>query len=541
MITVSVQDTIYSGIIQSMQIGNAPWVPPKGPFYLLSGVIAPYTLNPTIIRIETDRVGEAIQVNVEQQGSFGSGVDIRKKVRSYTVVATSSVVTTGIQLGQGINYITVSVMNRPSDISYLIVSATTITALWEAFARVLYSVSTRIIDEQKRAISSELATRLIEPFISFQNLLPDIQSLKTISIRLAEKGLIHSVGTDHGVTELIKALSLSTPVYNIMDKDSFDLFPALDPWAKSASQFGGKEAHIWLPNIEIASWLAFLSFISNQPDLYEILSISESEVVIRYQGELQRHTFDFNKFGSNFLTSQASSQCFSSIIINATMSSVQTIRMCVGTYTFDLRITDQNLLGDCRPHFDYSDLDIGCPLDTDPVDLFTDGWIDLSLSGRFEQDYPDLHVLDTFIVPSTNYPDLCGYDGWYTQMVSNHRYDIDVPAPIGISGYIQEGLAWILQSPDGNKWIVSTNHITETLMATLYIPTATVSNFKVIKPDLTEASFAITNSGVLQVIAPIGGETLTTTLYITADDETSVWRVNVGNDDVIVIDKIFPV
>ena len=280
MITVSVQETTYSSIIRSMQTGNAPWVPPVGPFYLLDGVIVPFTSNPTILRIETDRIGEAITIEVNQIGEFGTGADVRQRQSIYTVVAFSSVVTTGIQLGRGRNLITVQVMNRSLDVAYLIVNATTITALWEAFARELYSVSTRIINEQSSAISSQLATRLIEPFISFQNLLPDVQSLKVLAIRLITKGVIHSVGTNLGVTELIKALSLTTPIYRGMDKDSYELFPALDPWVRSASQFGGQEAHIWLSNVTIVGWLAFLSFISNQPDLYEIIKITESEVTL---------------------------------------------------------------------------------------------------------------------------------------------------------------------------------------------------------------------------------------------------------------------
>lgn len=691
MIKVSVQETIYSNIIKSMQIDNAPWIPPQGPFYLLDSNIVPYTPNPTILRIETDRVGEAISIEIDQLGDFGSGVDVRKKQKSYTVVASSSVVTTGVQLGQGRNLITVSIMNRSSDVDYLIINATTITALWEAFARVLYSVSTRIIDEQNRAISSDLATRLMEPYISFQELLPDIQSVKVLAIRLAAKGLLHSVGTKLGVTELIKSLSLSTPVYAKMDKDSYEIFPALDPWTKSASQFGGMEAHIWLPNVEIASWLAFLSFISNQPDLYEIQSINESEIVIKYQGDIQRHLFDFDRFGTSFLTSQASSECFKSIIINVTMASSQILRMCVGTYTFDLYLTDQNLLGNCRPHLDNdSNFDSGCAFDVDPIDPFTDGWIDLSLSGRFDSD--PSHNLDTFVIPSTSYAgDICSFDGWYTQMVKNQKYEVEIPANITVSGYIQEGLAWLLQSPDGNKWMVYVNHLTETLIAKLMtipfngdlvnvtttnvlyagvgdgtanvtvlsniietftltaidstqfdivgsisgnvgvatvgitflnsyvkvfisegsisfsagdtftvnyiaanvitnIPstsdllvgmvvtgsgiqsntfitsvdsenqitiskdatgaltaslianiTTDISEFKVVKPDLTEVAFAITNEGVLQVITPIGGEILISTLYIVSDNETSVWWVTVNNQNILVIDKIFPV
>jgi hypothetical protein len=542
MIKATVQDTIYSGIITSMQTGNAPWVPPKGPFYLLDGVVVPFSPNPTIIRIETDRIGEAITIEVAQIGDFGSGTDVRKRQTSTTVVASSSVVTTGVQLGQGRNLITVAVMNRTLDIAYILINATTIVALWESFSRVLYTVSTRIIDEQKRAISSELATRLIEPFLSFQDLLPDIQSVKILAIRLATKGLIHSVGTNLGVTELIKGLTLTTPVYNKMDKSSFDLFPALDPWTKSASQYSGQEAHIWLPNVEVASWLAFLSFISNQPDLYEIQHISESEVIIVYQGEQQRHYFDFNNLRSSFLSAQASSECFKSIIVNATMASLQWIQMCVGTYTFDLYITDQNLLGDYRPTLDFDiPFDSSRSFDTDPIDPFTDGWINLSLSGRFEQDYPATHTLDTFVIPSSTYPTICGYESWYTQLIENQKYDIEVPTTITVTGAIQEGLVWLLQSPSGDTWMVSVNPLTNTIMTKIVVVPTPIISYKVIKPDLTEVAFDITDEGVLKVITPVGGEELTDTLYISSEDMTAVWWVKVNNDDVITIDLIFPV
>jgi len=609
MIIASVQDTIYSGIIQSMQIGNAPWIAPTGPFYLLDSVIVPFSPNPTILRIETDRIGEAITIQVDQIGEFGSGTDVRKRQTTYTVIAFSSVVTTGIQLGAGRNLITVEVMNRSLDVTYLIVNATTIVSLWEAFARVLYTNSTSIIDEQNNAISSVTATRLIEPFISFQDLLPDVQSLKPLATRLVTKGVLHSVGTNLGVTELIKALSLSTPVYNFMDKDSFELYPALDPWVKSASQYAGKEAHVWIANVEIASWLAFLGFISNQPDLYEIKLISESEVIIVYQGQIQRHYFDFDQAANSFLTSQATTECFTSIILNVNMASYQTLKLCAATYTFDLYITINNLLGNCRAALDGPvDFDAGCVLDTDTIDPFTDGWIDLSLSGRFEQDSPVEHTLDTFVLPSATYPNLCGYDSWYTQMVKNHRYEIEVPAPIAVDGYIQEAVVWLLQSPNGNKWLIYVNQQSETLMSRLVtisfngditlnsdviinipstdglmvgmlvtgtgIPSNTqivsidsstqitlsqkatitiLSNsmvadigisfisFKVTKADLTEAAFAITNNGILQVIPPIGGEKLTTTLYIVSSDQTSVWWVQVNNDNVLYIEQIFPV
>lgn len=541
-INASVQDTVFSDIISSMQTGNIPYTTPKGPYYLTEGNIVPFTPQPTVLRIETDRVGEPIRIEVIQSQPIGSGVDPRQQRAIYTVVPASEVVTVGVQLGRGINRIIMTVVNREDERALLLVNATTIVSVFEAFARVLFTEATRIIDEQQRAISSRLATRLLEPFISFQDLLPDIQSLKILSTRLAAKGLIHSVGTDLGVTELTKALSLTTPVFKPMDKDTDDLFPSLDPWTNNASQFGGLEAHVWLPNVGIASWLAFLGYISNQPDLFEIISVSEGEVVVRFQGELQRHRFDFDAFGTDFLTTQATTECFKSIIITVTMDVLLTIAMCAATYTFDLFIDETNLLGDCRRTFDSGiPFDSDCPLDGDPVDPFTDGWEGLSLSGRFEQDSPFTHPLDTFVVASSAYSgSVCGYEGFYTQLIENQRYDIDLAVPISVSGFIQAAIGWFIESPDGTKWDVRVNATTETLIATSGA-TGVLSNFKVTKPDSSEASFDITNTGEIQVVSPPGGgEVLFNTIYILADDST-VWHVTVNNSNVLETTKIFPV
>ena len=540
-ISASVQETVFSDLIKSMQTGNVPYTIPKGPYYLLQGNVVPFTPQPTVLRIETDRVGEPIRIEVVKTQAIGAGVDPRQERSVYTVVPASEIVTVGVQLGRGINRITMTVIPREEERAILLVNATTIVSIFEAFARVLFTDVTRIIDEQERAISSRLATRLLEPFISFQDLLPDIQSLKILSTRLAAKGLIHSVGSELGVKELTKALSLTTPVFRSMDKDTDDLFPSLDPWTNNASQFGGQEAHVWLPNIGIANWLAFLGYISNQPDLFEILSVSEGEVVVRFQGELQRHRFDFDAFGTDFLTTLATTECFKSIVITVTMDVELTIDMCAATYTFDLFIDTSNLLGDCRRTFDTIPFDSNCPLDGDPVDPFTDGWEGLSLTGRFEQDSPFTHVLDTFVVASTAYSgSVCGYEGFYTQLIENQRYDIDLAIPISVSGFIQAAIGWFLESPDGTRWSVRVNAATNTLIATSGA-TGALSNFKVTKPDTSEAAFDITNAGEIQVVSPPpGGETLFNTIYILATDST-VWHVTVNNLNVLETTKIFPV
>lgn len=538
-ISASIQPTLYSDIIASMR-SYVPWSAPRGIFYQLQGNIVPYSPNPTILKIETNRIGEPILIEVAKSSNLSVGVDPRKQTQDYTVVASSGIVTTGIQLGRGQNFIKVSVIGRPEEVAYLIVRATTIVALWEAFARVLYQASLRIIQEQQNAVSSKLATRLIEPFISFQNLLPDIQSLQILSTRLVGRGLIHHVGTDSGVSDLLKALSLTTPVYSSMDKDTFEVYPALDPWANTASQFAGKEAHIWVPNVGIVSWLAFLGYINNQPDLFDIISVTEDEVVVHYQGELQRHHFDFDRFGTDFLTSLAQSECFKSITISVSVKVNLHITICAAAYTFDLFVTEDNLLGNARTSFDIDvPFDSDRPFDADDIDPFTDGWLGLSLTGRFEQDLPDNYCLDTFVMPSTLYiGDVCCYIGHYVQIVENQSLEVEANEDVLMVAFIQEAMPWTLQSLDLTRWDIKPD-VNGNLVATSG-STRVPDSFKVTKPDLTEAAFAITNAGVLQVLSPPpGGEFLKNEMYLLGTG-AYVWDVNVDNMGAIVTDRVFP-
>lgn len=93
---------------------------------------------------------------------------------------------------------------------------------------------------------------------------------------------------------------------------------------------------------------------------------------------------------------------------------------------------------------------------------------------------------------------------------------------------------WILISPDLTVWEVTvdnTGTITTTSGAS-----GTPSNIKVTKPDLSEASFAIDNSGALQVISPpAGGETLNDAFFLKAPNGAA-WHLEVDNSDTLLVE-----
>ena len=543
MITISLQAGIYDAIIQGMVSDNPPWSVPAGTFYGLNGDVCAYSPNPTVFLISTDLVGQALGIQIQSSTPSQLGVDPRNNPRTLTVVAQSSVITVSLQLSPGRNTITVSALNDPGDSAQVIVTANPIVTAFEAFARVLYSVSTQVIDELKQAISSDLATRLLEPFISFPNLLPDTQSLQILATRLCTRGLIHNVGLSSGITDLLKALTLCTPVYRPCDKDTFNIDPILDPWPRTSSQFAGKEAHIWLPNLEVANWLAFMRYCSAQPDVFEIVSIREDQIAIKYQGELQRHLYNPAIFGTSFLTEQSQQQCFKSITVYVTQKTNSTIEICAASYTFDLYIDADHPIGIGRPHFDSGvAFDQGLTFDSDPVDPLTDGWLGLSLSGRFEQDEPiTSHQLDSFVQASTSYAgSLCAYPSYHMVLATNERYDLDgIPQVVTVTAIEEQGNAFVIQDVNSVNWEVYVNP-----NGSLYAVSGSSlppSHWVVTKPDSTQAGFAITTGGQIQVVTPPGPNdvNLNDSLFLLCAETAKIWKLTVNQNNQMVTELVF--
>ena len=161
---------------------------------MLNNIIAPYRPFPTTFRIEVDNVGEPITVEVTWAESPSTQVLSPQKPQTLNVVPTSRFVSLPIQLGKGQNKITVFESNNRENVDYTVVYCTSIVALWESFAREFYTNVVRTIDNQRNSIASNLATRLYEPFLSFQKLLPETQSLQILATRLTARGLIHQPG-----------------------------------------------------------------------------------------------------------------------------------------------------------------------------------------------------------------------------------------------------------------------------------------------------------------------------------------------------------
>lgn len=430
MIKISLEPTIYTDLLHDIYDGEN-FGAPKGTFYLLTRNTMPYVPRPTSFRIETNRIGESLKIYVDRStvpDNLNRNLDLSDEI-DYTPTSTVSVIP--ITLGPGSNVILVETSGANSEESIIKVETNNIVTFWQAFLRDFYTNVIKKIDNQKTSINSLYSTRLAEPFLPIQDLLPETQSFKSITTRMALIGLIHSAGTNEGTNDLIKALTLGTPIYKSMEKDTFDFDPDGDPWTNLASQFYGTEAHAWIPNYGITKYVSLIKFLAANPSNYQIEEITEHQIRYYYQGLLRTHMFDLDRYGSDFLASLTRSECFNNIRVSLTKDIIKTFRMKAASYTFDLVLN--NPIGNARSSFDINvPFDQNLPFDSDSVDPFTDGWIGWSLSGRFEQyENQDLR-LDSFVAHTPpHYNEPWAYDSHLTQCLSNVR--LDVPLMIDVT------------------------------------------------------------------------------------------------------------
>lgn len=420
MIKIELSKTIYTKYFHQIYDGQF-FGAPKGTFYLLNRDTVPYVPRPTSFTIYTSMVNEPHKIMVHREDIPDNGnreLDLSDEI-DYTPNSEESVLP--ITLGPGNNRIEIFCNN---EVSRVAVITNNIHTFWQAFLRDFYTNVVRKIEDQKRAINSLYSTRLVEPFLPVQDLLPETQSFRTITTRMATVGLVHSPGTNDGITDLIKSLTLGTPIYKSMEKDFFDVDPSADPWTNLSSQFYGTEAHAWIPNYGITKFVSLIKYLSANPSNYNIVEINEHQIRYYYQGKLRTHSFDLDRYGSDFLQSLIRSECFNNIRVSLTKDIEKTFRLKTASYTFDLIL--ENPIGNARRSFDIDiPFDSNLSFDSDDVDPFTDGWIGWSLTGRFDLYENQDFYLDSFVAHTPpHYSDSWAYNSNFTQSLNNIRYDI---------------------------------------------------------------------------------------------------------------------
>lgn len=426
----------YDSLFDQMVAG----VPP-GTFYDFARPIVTWSRHPVGFVLQTDNPSFPVKITRQRLGDFDLGVDQGNLVDETVIVPQPGAVQSlfYLTLGRGRNRLTATEMlpggNGRSTI--LEVIATTNALIYEPYGREIFK-SIDQANQQKAALFSAYATRLLDQLTGFGDVLPDLQTLKVLSTKLLIRGFVHFPGETVGVKNLIEAVTLNTP-YFLTQRSSSNYQIETSRIMRGVENTAGQEAHIWFPNLAVTRWLAFIQMANTFRNNFELLDVRDDYVRVDYKGRINTHHFDYDAFGQNFLTNLSLNDCFANIDVTMGLQMLSKIRIPCWTYPFDSYITQDMTIGLTRSTFDMGvPFDSGIPFDADPVDPFGDGFVGWSLSGRFDAgpvDYP----LDDMIQPALGFTGQDpAYNGPYTQLLNSDRSDVEIVELVTASGVMDD-------------------------------------------------------------------------------------------------------
>lgn len=406
----TIYDRLIHGDASTGQVGI-----PEGPFYLTQGLVVPFSYYPTNFNLSTDNLDDSITIQVSRLGIINLGAEKKKTARismlppiapDFAPVGYEYTTTVKIQLSKGKNEIVVSQGNNTV---LLIVTATVFGALLHGYADELFNYSYDDYQRQYNEIYSPVGTRLAEPFLTVSDMFPDVQTLQLLASKMSIRQYISEQGGQEGVTDFLSGLVQSTPYFKDQkNKVNFD--PIVQPIYRLQEDFSGVEAHVWIPNVSLVRWQAFIKFVNNIKTVYTLKKVTEEEVVVEVDGVLQSHTFDFDLEESSLFFINMERACYDSLHSYMSMSLKTAFTMCAAGYPFDLIINRNNPLYGFD--IDYPD------------------FVGLSLTGRLDGGF----TFDTMVAKEFSGNNCTYQNSYYTQTPLTVDTEIDAPCSITVTG-----------------------------------------------------------------------------------------------------------
>lgn len=428
MFQLEVQPTGYDDLYNRLLFGDPTTGQkgiPDGSFYLKSKNIVPFTPLTTTFRLNTDILGIGVEIIVFRYGSKNYS-DKTNDASRISIVPNANISAFQLRLGPGRNTIQARELLPNGRTTQLLVVATNYATFEQAYARETFVNSVLPIQDIERAIFNPYSTRLADMLITYSDLLPDLQALQIMGNRFAMSAFMHQSTTELGLNQLITGLTLGTPVIQ-RTRNIIDFEPIIYPLWNTQEDFAGVDVHVWVPNLAVAKWTAFIRLLNNLPQVYKLISVSEEAVVVQtVSGDIHTHRFDTTTLGLSSINYTYPAECFKFLIVRLKFYSETLFNLCAAEYTYDIFVTETFPIDDYQIHWDLGlQWDLGSPWDSDVVDPYTDGFIGNQMTGRF--DWPPEHYLDCFILPSPLWAGTkCAYPyGFYTQMWNTSSSEID--------------------------------------------------------------------------------------------------------------------
>jgi len=272
-------------------------------------------------------------------GNLGDIVEIYINNKLQTKITMDNVVKqVDLKLNLGANYIWV----RSSTETFLALVAATYYAIYiDAWASDFYYYTKIRVDDASLQLSSLFSLRMVEHQIAFQDLLPPIKTLRLLTGKMSTRSLINETCSTRGVIDIATSISNSTPVV-VPTRVNLEKFePASYGLYTNSQDANGYEFDLWIPNLCVTSYVAFLTLINNLDDsIAKLVSVSDSKIVLDWCGVREEHIFNFETNRCSMFNNLVNEQdCFSAlnIWISNILDEVD-IAFCAYSYPLDIEI-----------------------------------------------------------------------------------------------------------------------------------------------------------------------------------------------------------
>lgn len=281
-----------------------------------------------------------------------------------------------------LNFITVR--NGIDDPVRLIIAATNIAKEFAVFSKELYEFAGYTVDRYSDLIRSVWSSFLVEYQLPWSDELPDVRSIHSFAVKVAANCLYGEFGWQGGVTDLVTGFCASTPV----------ITAPVNPWLwqpdlyqpqSSGKDVAGFNFHVWLPNICLNQWLAFITLMNNRYD-YEFKFVNEDKVVLEHleSGLLEQHLFDNTEDNCSIRGLLDFLGCMDNIAVYGFARLFPRAAVCAWANPMDMTVELPGIGGrfwDSETDFDGDWGDFDSIYD---IDEFTDWWAGVSTVKHFD-------------------------------------------------------------------------------------------------------------------------------------------------------------
>jgi hypothetical protein len=266
---LGLQNVVYQLLLTSI---------PPSDFYLRGSINVPYGTQPFPFFFYTTTWDKPLKIVVNGTKQFSGSPMTYGTVRRTRTAPNGFYlqVPVGLRLRPGKNLIEVACGDETTQLE---VVATRLNAMLWVMARNILNNLVLPIDAEGVATLSPWSSHTVESLFKYTPLLADERVARTHSLRKTVMGSFVRPLSDAGVRDFLTGLVYSNPIIQPITANDFgSLTYNLE---RDALLAAGNDFHVWVPNRNLATWLAFAQLVSNLKHVFTVDRINPGEVVIR--------------------------------------------------------------------------------------------------------------------------------------------------------------------------------------------------------------------------------------------------------------------